>query len=66
MKKMFLIALVSTLSILTINGCCEPKTIIKKEYIECQYPTILDLNFTNDTNYTIEPVDFEIIQDKGF
>jgi len=62
MRRVFLIALVCTLLILTINGCCEPKTIIKKEYIECKYPTILDLNYTNDTNYTIPIIDFEIVE----
>ena len=46
-----------------INGCCEPKIVIKKEYIECEYPEILDLNFTNDTNYSMPLIEYDIIKD---
>jgi len=57
--KMMSVAILLTL----INGCCEPKIVIKKEYIECEYPEILDLNFTNDTNYSMPLIEYDIIKD---
>jgi len=52
------------LILLNFNSCCKPKTVIKKEYIKCKYPPVLDLNYTNDTNYTIAPIEYEIIAKK--
>ena len=60
MKAIFQILLVIIL--LIFNGCsCEPKVIVKKEYVECKKPTILDLNFTNDTNYSIDSIPYEVV-----
>jgi len=53
--------LVSIPLILMIDGCCKPEVIIKKEYVECKYPDIEDLNYTNDTNYTLPIIDYEIV-----
>jgi len=61
------IRLYLTLSVailLNFNSCCKPKTIVEKEYIKCRYPPVLDLNYTNDTNYTIDPIEYEIIGKK--
>jgi len=46
---------------LLFSACCKPKVAVKTEYIECEYPDILDLNYTNDTNYSVEPIEYEII-----
>jgi len=57
--KIALVAILLTL----INGCCEPKVVIKKEYIKCEYPNVLDLNFTNDTNYSMPLIEYDIVKD---
>jgi len=61
MKAIFLTLLVIITLALGISGCsCEPKVIVKKEYVECKKPTILDLNYTVDVNYTIDPIRYEV------
>ena len=60
MKAIFQVLVVIIL--LVFNACtCTEKVVIKKEYVECKKPTILDLNYTNDTNYSIEPIEYEVV-----
>jgi len=54
-----LILLGSTLFI--FNACCKPQIVT--EYIPCKYPTIVDLNYTNDTNYTLDNIEFEVVEE---
>ena len=64
--KILLLKIALVIILLTlIDGCCEPKVIIKKEYIECKYPEILDLNFTNDTNYSMPVIEYDIVKDSN-
>jgi len=60
MKRMLQI-IVLALILLLFSSCCKPKVIIKTEYIKCEYPSILDLNYTNDTNYSTTPIEYEIV-----
>ena len=63
MKNLLLKIALVTILLTLINGCCKPKIIVKKEYIECKYPEILDLNFMNDTNYTMPTIEYDIVKD---
>ena len=55
--------LASTLFI--FNACCTPQVITKYKYIQCVYPEIVDLNYTNDTNYTLDKITFKLIEDNN-
>jgi len=63
MKKilLFRLVLVSMLLSLMISGCCEKVEVIKKVYIPCPKVEVLDLNYTNDTNYSIESIEYEVM-----
>ena len=59
MKITKLMLLVSILY--TFNACTTTKVVTK--YIPCKYPEIIGLNYTNDTNYTLEDIEFEVIEE---
>ena len=63
MKNVSLLTTLVIISLgLTINGCCEPKVVIQKEYIKCVPPKVYDLNYSNDTNYTVPDIEYDIIE----
>ena len=65
MKSLLLKISLVTILLSLINGCCEPKVVIKKEYIECKYPDVLDLNYTNNTNYSMPLIEYDIAKDSN-
>jgi len=63
MKSLPLKIISVTILLSLTNGCCKPKIIVKKEYIECTPPTILPLKYNSDTNYTMPLIEYNIVKD---